>query len=286
MPRTALILLDIQRENQNKKVRLISCIFHRSRDDDTFQKNSPREPSTDYRTFRTSSTPNHGPQVPTVRATQPGEEFEGSFSTVVHAQADLERDEYPRGPVGSNGNNSLAFGTRNLNSEIENPRPPAEPRRFHLAKPTSKLPLSDGVFGRTIQKHKRSGRDCLAVFIENRGKIRSTASQAKTVPANSTYQTCEQQKLRSVTARATSASRKRPNAGAIEKQWRAKTWNQPKSPQSRGQSRVADDHGVDVPPDRWNFDSLELATQLHQIALQETRSTNLSLHYGKGMRSN
>lgn len=61
--------------------------------------------------------------------------------------------------------------------------------------------------------------------------------------------------------------RKRPKAGTAERAWRAETWSKQKSP-------VAIDEYQDVTekPTNWDEESILLAEELHQFAMQESKA--------------
>ena len=66
-------------------------------------------------------------------------------------------------------------------------------------------------------------------------------------------------------------ARKRPNASATEKAWRAETWGKSKGAQLQNE-RVVGDRGATQPSSNWDDASIGLAQELQQFAIEESRA--------------
>lgn len=143
------------------------------------------------------------------------------------------------------------------------------PRRFHLKKSASAtFPYASSPSG-GIQKRKKGQKPDIAVFVE-----RAKEGLKRQKSSLSTESIADSQALREATDISvpttqihTQTSQKRPNASAVEKQWRAQQWGQ------KALQRIPVD-----PPKSENFPesdardhvSLQLAEELQQFALQHT----------------
>lgn len=205
--------------------------------------------------------------MPTVRASLPGEEDEVKKRT---SSASCAVQNLP-GPslvqqCSGSGDNLLAPST-----------PAAEPRRFHLTKTTSSLSLRHQTTSSGIQKHKKSRRNDLAVFVEkSKEKLRP-----KTPRGNSAISNHRQSHISSDSMLTTTEvqpeedrPRRRPNATAAERRWRTENWGRttpttaPRELPPRGGQTIHD------PSNTWDYNSVELAEQLQQVALQESQYMN------------
>ena len=140
-------------------------------------------------------------------------------------------------------------------------------RRFHLARnhmPVS--PLSPRTSG---QRHGRNREHVLAVFVEQTAKVTKAKPHRRDKHRHNNRITQQDNGAGRIDAEPTPA-RKRPNASAAEREWRATNWAKPSDSNGNTDSLLktplaADGH------------SLELAQELQGIALQEVNPQNDSI---------
>ena len=208
------------------------------------------------------------PQVPTVRASLPGEEDQIKQHTRSTARA-VQNVPDPSSlaqQIPESGDTLSASST-----------PAVEPRRFHLTKSASSLSLRHQTPSSAIQKHKKGRRNDLAVFVEKS----KDKSRPKTPRGNSAV-TSQRQFRKPGDSMPPSAAvqpeedkpRKRPNVSAAERKWRAENSGDHTLTRAPKEVPARTGRTIHDPPNTWDYNSIELAEQLHQIALQESGCTN------------
>ena len=270
-----LTYIDIQKEHQHKKRRFTDFVFRRVPENEGHNRGASAQSLLSRGASRETQRATSGyplPQVPTVRASLPGEEHQrrpptNSTPYQVLLQTSPEPSSIQRVP----GSDDI----------IPEPSiPAAEPRRFHLTKSASSLSLRHQTPSSGIQRHKRSRRNDLAVFVEkSMDKIRPKSSRGNSAVAghgqsqmtgDSTPNSTEMQPMEH-------KPRKRPNISAAEKKWRAETWGEktptktPRVEPARGGRTIHD------PSNNWDYNSIELAEQLQLVTLQESANMNGSI---------
>lgn len=135
------------------------------------------------------------------------------------------------------------------------------PRKFHLSKTSSPM-LSLTIGGSCgVRKHRGHSRADLAVFEE---KVKRAYTGSMTVKN-------EPLRLVPVSERPLKPQ-KRPNATAVEKAWRNKTWKHISQPRQRdGKPQSPKQTKTD---DRFDAHSMELAMQLQQYVEKESQPQN------------
>ena len=203
-------------------------------------------------------------EVPTVRSTLPGEEYEGDGRA-------------PNRPPSTSQNDSSDFSSSDLFRDastlsIENQKlsvntsPRAEPRKFHLSKVSSASSLQHHLRKNGIRKRKKHELKDLAVFVEGIESIVQRRSPQRDAPGISSdtdsVNLASQISLNSVQIQ----SRKRPNVNAAEREWRADNWvkGAPMGPiQASGIQDTRKSTSI------WDKKSIGLAEELHRSALSQ-----------------
>ena len=153
--------------------------------------------------------------------------------------------------------------------DVNRPLLPLKARQFHLVK-DSILSPSHVVAGHGVQKRKRSEKG-IALFAERHLLQLQNSSQYAKLPANITPSAEDPSPQHHNSVTLGHRIYKRPNASAAEVEWRAKTWQKPantdKDIMSIGDASRSNKYKFQSYGDY----SLELAMQLHEITMQETR---------------
>jgi len=151
-----------------------------------------------------------------------------------------------------------------------------EPRKFHLTKSTLSAPSQYYVSKTPAQRHRKSRKE-LAVFAEKTEqsleaediyKDRTNDSDVHVQAAVGNKQDVPESKR----------ARKRPNATAAERKWRTDNWGKPVEPSESAERATKTAQSVSEPSHQWDYESLELAEQLQQIALQEIQTQEKQLN--------
>ena len=143
-------------------------------------------------------------------------------------------------------------------------------RKFHLS--MTRLPTSppQTSFKSSARRNRKSQRTDLAVFEESKEKLLESAQAHRDQEAE-----CDRLGVKDVgndeTTSTTEPPRKKPNATLEERKWRAENWNKPAKP-SRGIAAESEPDRKAGLDSKWDVESLELAEQLQQIALQEIQA--------------
>lgn len=146
-----------------------------------------------------------------------------------------------------------------------------EPRKFHLAK--GSLPLSSPylVSKTPAQKHRKSRKRELAVFVEKTGEMRKAKPTRRDHALNDgSIAECFYGEERDIVR--AEINRKGPNATPTEREWRAQNWYKSGIPARSTELGTRTGNNVNDPSHQWDYESPELAEQLQQIAFQETRA--------------
>ena len=219
------------------------------------------------------------PQVPTVRATEADEESTNERASVV--------------PPHTRPNNlqnymlneeSLALSSqRKINPRSQKCPDSAghsvKPRSFRLVKSPSCKSLRHSTLSGGIQKFK-SRRSDLAVFVE-KAKDMFQPSNLHNLASVVSSERCQEimKNELSIKNGPKPSQRKRPNATTEERRWRLENWSK-EIKKSVAPDTIARQM-VKNPLLRWDQDSMPLARQLHEIAIQEIETTGKSVGPGK-----
>ena len=205
--------------------------------------------------------------MPTVRASLPGHEHQVKQHTSSASRSVQKAPDPLLVQQSSGSGDTLPASTT----------PAAEPRRFHLTKSASSLSLRHQTPSSGIQKHRKSRRNDVAVFIEkSKEKFRP-----KTTRGNSAVTSQRQSQITGDSMPTSAAGRleddrprRRPNATAAERRWRAENWGNNSSTRTPREVPSREGRTIHEPSNKWDYNSTELAEQLQQIALQEPGNTN------------
>ena len=156
-------------------------------------------------------------------------------------------------------------------------------RKFHLLNTPSSI-SSPFLNPKTLaQKHRKSRKKNLAVFVErienNNRKANGTGDRSsRPVDSAGLLKTTDGVGVgkKEDTTSPLATPRKRPNATAAERKWRTETWatNRPEKP-----NEVDDGNGrrtaenIYEPSSQWDYGSAKLAEQLQEVALEEMRAS-------------
>lgn len=143
------------------------------------------------------------------------------------------------------------------------------PRKFHLTRSTSSSPYSYHISKPSAQQSRKSRRE-LAVFVERTERaLKAEQANIKEARNSITYAnvTVEVQGIPEP-----ERARRRPNATAVERQWRTDNWGRPVEPAATAIKAPKLAQSVTEPSDQWDYESPRLAEQLQQIALQEIQA--------------
>jgi len=146
----------------------------------------------------------------------------------------------------------------------------SEPRRFHLTKSSLKISSPYLVSKTPAQRHARDRKKELAVFVEARDVSREQSIRRKQVPSEEAIAPPSDSTQGKLDAYQT--PRKRPNATAVERKWRAENWNKHTGFKASTEQRTKSVRHFSHPSQEWDYESPEFAAQLQQIALQETEA--------------
>ncbi|KAK5168522.1 hypothetical protein LTR04_006553 [Oleoguttula sp. CCFEE 6159] len=210
---------------------------------------------------------------PTIRTTLPGEE-----NLPPQRQQAAAHGHCPPAQVGSEEPSSQL--NRASPTKLQDPVTATFPRRFHLSKPTSTVPISNPTNG--VQKRRKGQRQDVATFIEKS----SLSSYARTPAKRAAGRKPEAapamesqiiQDAMEAMRTASSAPRKRPNASAVEKHWRAEglkrreqdQGKEPEASQPNGGARSGKTE-MDRPP-------ASLVDSLQRFTLDELQRTQCPL---------
>ena len=206
------------------------------------------------------------PQVPTVRVTLPGEE-----DLKIERKEHCQHDSAPK----SNYDGSSAlFQDTPLHSQVA--RTTLRPRRYHLT--TDSVSYSHQVRASKggILKHKKDLHQNLPVFSE-----RTIAFLNNLVLDTSS--SSQDGAVLKATAQHNNAIPvepeppvKRPNASAVEKQWRTQTWQKPPQTLTADASPPRSQGEEDFLATQREYETLKLAAELQKFALQQTREDAIS----------
>ena len=200
-------------------------------------------------------------RVPVIRSTLPGKMQQPSqvaaADSVTCASAASQSIPLPPRSVVNNVTLPHAFSSK--------------ARRFHLEKDRSLSP-SQVSAGHGIQKRQSKGK--LAVFAERRiADVQRFLSLQPTSHVNTSNEPSPEASATLLGSPRETEMRdyKRPNAALEEVKWRAKTWNRPANTKDYGSSSIYDSSRQEKAYLSYEEESLELAMQLQELAMQITK---------------
>ena len=211
------------------------------------------------------------PQVPTVRATLPGEE-----DLKIQRKEHYQHDSAPR--LNYDRSSALFQDAPSQSQASQITRRTLGPRRFHLTKDSVSYSHRVRASERVIRKHKKNLHENLPVFSERTKEFLSTlvldtsssGQDGEIVQATAQYTKATQAEIKSPV--------KRPNASKAEQQWRAQNWQKPAQrpaaekppPRSQTEERFL--------ATQREYETLKLAAKLQEFALQQTQEDAVPRH--------
>ncbi|MCJ1434943.1 hypothetical protein MMC27_004313 [Xylographa pallens] len=211
------------------------------------------------------------PQVPTVRATLPGEE-----DLKVQRKDRFQHDSTPKPNY---DRSSALFQDAPLQGQASQvSRRTLGPRRFHLTKDSVSYSHQVRASKGGILKHKKNLPENLPVFSERTKEFLSSLllDAFSSSQDGGLLQTTAQHTK--VTQEETASPVKRPNASEAEKQWRAQNWQKPvaKPPTEKPPPRPQAEE--EFLATQQEYETLKLAAELQKFALQQTQGDAVSSH--------
>ena len=148
-----------------------------------------------------------------------------------------------------------------------------QPRIFHLAKSSLKISSPYSICKTSTQRNLKKKGNQLAVFVEMAKRPKEISSSGRHFDADeASPETWNRRVNENI-----EMPRKRPNATAAERKWRAENWE--KSTESRQlteqRSKVTSHTGQ--PPQNWDHESPKLAALLQNFALEEMKAQDKHL---------
>lgn len=151
--------------------------------------------------------------------------------------------------------------------------PAKEPRKFHLAKSSLSVSSPYLVSKTPAQKHRKSRRRELAVFVERTRELRKSRPTRKAeVLRDGSIPELHQGEGNDIVT--SEVDRKVPNATPAERKWRAENWDKCGVHARSTEPGIRTGNDVTDPSHQWDYGSSQLAEQLQQIAFQETRAAD------------
>ena len=142
-------------------------------------------------------------------------------------------------------------------------------RKFHLIKNPSPLYSPNLVSKSTAQQHRKIRGNGLAVFVE-RTEITRKAKRSGDVSRPSSGESRHLENGEEIDISQLEKPRKRPNATSVERKWRTENWaNRRKS----NENLIRRAENIDEPSNQWNYESIQLAEQLQEVALAEIHAS-------------
>lgn len=239
---------------------------HKSRRTFVWNRVSEARPTTEAHD-ETAPFASESSQIPAVRTTLPEED------NVEQLSASLA--PYLRNAVqnASGSANTPAHGTTKSVQSMSTVQDRAplqsrkEPRKFHFTK-TAVLTRNPSVLRSGIQKAKKKQKKKLAVFVERTDDHEKSKRRRTRLPNSHEQESTLSNELPPPSAEL-SGPRKRPLASLTERKWRDQNWVQPPDNSVREEPAVARTEVKDNVTD-----SLHLASQLQQFALDVSRAGN------------
>lgn len=217
--------------------------------------------------------------VPTVQTTLPGDELRDGINGFGRVDTQLAKN----GTLNTQTETLPAAqhpNTLNKPSEAHTSLPARSaqsinPRRFHLTRST--LPSFPQRSTGVITKRRKGFKKDVAVFVENKNTPKKsskgslglidTAARHRQSRSDAGTVVCEPNPEPD-----SQTPQKRPNVNATERQWRAEQWSRDHSSEHKASATCLNKTGtsIDTNPSLWDYNSLQLAEQLQELAHQET----------------
>ena len=178
-------------------------------------------------------------------------------------------DVVPHSPKKASSTRPSSSSSQEKKCDIIRPLLPPKARHFHLVK-DSFLSPNHVIAGHGVQKRKHNQKG-IALFTERHLlKLQNLAGSAK-LPETITHSAEDPILQNHNKVNSEHRTFKRPNASAAEVEWRAKTWQKPAKTDKDIPSIVDASRGNKDKFSSYGDYSLELAMQLQEITMQETR---------------
>ena len=141
-------------------------------------------------------------------------------------------------------------------------------RRFHLSHESFPRLKRQPSFTGGIRKHRKPQRDHLALFVETEEgeRLIERSIRAQGLQCSDIVEV-QDDHVKTDPVHAGTSIRKRPNASATERAWRAATWGKRKGTSANDKHQTANANTTN-----WDHASLVLAEELHQFALEESKT--------------
>lgn len=192
------------------------------------------------------------PKVPTIRTTLSSEDVFKQYEVPTESIRPKKSKDHV-------GNPPLI---RPLKSGQRYKETTSEPRKFRLSKSSMSISSPYMVLKNPAQKYQKHRKRELAVFVENRGKVKS-AARHEVVSFSEGIQRKESHTLEP------DHIRKKPKATPAERRWRTENWDRPNRQAENVGLGTGTGKNINDPSHQWDYESPELLEQLQQITCQE-----------------
>ncbi len=212
------------------------------------------------------------PQVPKIRLTSPEEDLPSEHASSLEAIQRHSVGTQKLTRTSNRPNGSVLTSSRNPGQKRSDvSRSSTGPRRFHFIKHSSYASLHTTGPAKRVEKHRKSRRGDLPVFVEETG----STSQRRIDPETSTEIGNETRKDHVNSPPAAQIleqrQRKRPIVSAVEQKWRMENWAKSTIADRDVQGKSKSAQSIHEPSSQWDYNSEILAAQLQQVASQETK---------------
>ena len=239
-------------------------------DDNTPQFTSPLVSTNPVKKAYPNPNAFHSPKTPTPRTALPGEGLDGQKKTDLGFSESTKASAVPRAMMAKYQKPFELKQTRQSGQKTPDIlRSALKTRKFHLLKcPLPSYP-PNLVSKSTAQQHRKIRGNGLAVFIE-RTEITRKAKRSGDVSTPSSGEPRHLDNGEEIDMSQLEKPRKRPNATSVERKWRTENWaNRRKS----NENLIRRAENADEPSNQWNYESIQLAEQLQEVALAEIHAS-------------
>lgn len=212
------------------------------------------------------------PEVPKIRLTSPEEDLLSEPASN-HEAIHCHSAGTPKTPRTSNRpNRSILTSSRDLGQKrSDDSRSSTGPRRFHFIKHSSFSSLGTIGPAKRVEKHRKSRRGNLPVFIEETGSTSQRRSDEEK-PTRIGHETSNNHVDSPPATQAfeqRQPQRKRPLVSAVEQKWRTENWAKPTIADREIHRKAKTAQSIDEPSSQWDYGSEVLTAQLQQVASHE-----------------
>ena len=243
-----LIQTVIQKEHRDPKRSFTDTAWHFRRVSDVPSLSSSPRSATRAACHKQDNT--HLPQVPTVRATLPGEEHLRIQTREYNQRHNTSRSDHDK----------ISVLFQHVSTQSHDDKVKLVPRRFHLTKDSISYSRQVQASKGGILKHRKGVPETLPIFSERTKEFLSgilldkeSSSQGREEP-----QEAPKPLLR------------RPNASATEKKWRDQNWKKPFQQPAAAEVPVKLQAKEEFLAIQRDYETLKLAAELQKFALEQT----------------